>query len=74
MNRFYAAASAVEGCIVRCSVSPTDVLAQTGGAATRQLQDTQRTAQERAREAKSNTRDRMNKNNETQPAPASGAQ
>jgi hypothetical protein len=74
MNRFYAAASAIEACIVMCSVSPTDVLAQTGAAATKQLQDTQRAAQEKAREAKSNTRDHMKKKNEARPAPASGAQ
>jgi hypothetical protein len=36
------------------------------------MQDTQRAAQKKAREAKSDTRDQMKKENEAPPAPASG--
>ncbi|MFM0007529.1 hypothetical protein PQR57_42120 [Paraburkholderia dipogonis] len=48
--------------------------AQTGAAATKQIQDTRRAAQKKTREAKSDTRDQTKKKNETTPAPAFGAQ
>jgi hypothetical protein len=75
MNGFYVAAPAIAACIVMYSISPTSVRAQTGAAATKQMQDTQRAAQKKAREAKSDKHDQMKKENEappTPPAPASG--
>ncbi|HEY3599323.1 MAG TPA: hypothetical protein VGL08_17645 [Paraburkholderia sp.] len=76
MNGFYFAAPAISACIIMCCMSPIDVSAQTGAAAMKQMQDTQRAAQKKARKAKSDTSDQMKKENETPPAPApaSGAQ
>ena len=48
--------------------------AQTGAAATRQMQDTQRKAQQKAREAKGNTHQNTNTQHEKKATPASGVQ
>ncbi|MFM0008157.1 hypothetical protein PQR57_45525 [Paraburkholderia dipogonis] len=72
MSGFYVVAPAIAACIAMYSISPTSVRAQTGAAATKQMQYTQRAAQKKAREAKNDTRDQMQKENEAPPAPASG--
>ncbi|CAB3748026.1 hypothetical protein [Paraburkholderia solisilvae] len=74
MNRSFAAALAAAACVTLCLASFDDALAQTGAAATKQMQDTQRAAQKKARAAKSgDTQDQMKGQKESAPAPASDA-
>lgn len=74
MNSYYAAAGAIAACVVVSSISPIELYAQTGAAATKQMQDTQRAAHKKARDTKSTTPDHAKKKNETGSAPASGVQ
>ncbi|MGA7776247.1 MAG: hypothetical protein WCA85_00800 [Paraburkholderia sp.] len=74
MNAYYVAARAIAACVVVGSISPIDVYAQTGAAATKQMQDTQRAAHKKARDAKSTTPDHAKKKSENASAPASGVQ
>jgi hypothetical protein len=48
MNKVLRSSVGHQACVVTGAAAPTDVLAQTGAAATKQLQDTQRVEQEKA--------------------------
>jgi hypothetical protein len=74
MNRRSAPASALVSCVVLSLLSTPAAFAQTGAAATKQMQDTQRKAQQKAREAKSNAARNTNANDEHKARPASEAQ
>ena len=74
MNRFYAASSCVAACIALCSVSAHEAFAQAGPPVTRQMQDTQRAAQKKAREAHSAPHTQKKEKSDKSPMPASAAQ
>jgi antitoxin component of RelBE/YafQ-DinJ toxin-antitoxin module len=74
MTRFRAVSSTVTACIALCLAPFDPASAQMGTAATKQMQDTQRAAQKKARAAKSGaTQDQMKTQKETPPASASNA-
>ena len=74
MNRLSAAVPAIAACMVMYCVSSSDVWGQTGAAAAKQMQDTQRAAQKKARDAKNSKPDQMKKEDAAAPAPASDSQ
>jgi hypothetical protein len=74
MNHFRAVFLAVTACIALCFASFDQASAQMGAAATKQMQDTQRAAQQKARAAKSGeTQDQMKTPKETPPASSPNA-
>jgi hypothetical protein len=74
MKRFFTAALAVTACIALCLAPFDQASAQMGAAATKQMQDTQRAAQKKARAAKGGaTQDQKNSQKETPPASAADA-
>jgi hypothetical protein len=73
MDRFFATLTAI-ACIALCLAPFAAASAQTGAAATKQMQDTQRAAQKKARAAKGgNAQDQMKAKKESTSAPASDA-
>jgi hypothetical protein len=74
MNGRSAPACAFVSCVVLSLLSTPAAFAQTGAAATKQMQDTQRKAQQKAREAKSNAGQNTDAHDEKKAKPASEAQ
>jgi hypothetical protein len=80
VTRFRPFVSAITACLVLCFASFDHASAQTGAAATKQMQDTQRAAHSKARAAKGNkdnqggaTQDQMKTRKPTPPASATDA-
>jgi hypothetical protein len=73
MNGIYAAALGIAVCIAMWSLSDHDVRAQ-GAPITRQMQDTQRAAQTKARETQSPSHKKSKKQSASSPMAASAAQ
>jgi hypothetical protein len=74
MNGRHTAAFAFAAYVVLSFLSAPAAFAQTGAAATKQMQDTQRKAQQKAREAKSNPRPASDTQNDKKATPASDVQ
>lgn len=73
MIGYHAATRMIAAAIFISVMSPLHLYAQTGAAATKQMQDTQRAAHKKARDAKSNTRGHAKNHSENASTPASSA-
>jgi hypothetical protein len=74
MNGHHALARAFVAYVVLSLLSAPVAFAQTGVAATKQMQDTQRKAHQKARESKSNARQTTSPKDEKKAEPASASQ
>ncbi|OLL31765.1 hypothetical protein BTH42_10685 [Burkholderia sp. SRS-W-2-2016] len=74
MNRFYTVVPAIAAFVIANAMWSTAAYAQMGMSATKQMQDTQRAAQQKARKAKNEPAGQTHKTDHPASAPAAASQ